>query len=160
MKSVFADTFHLLALLKADDTHHRRALELHRANRQGLEALRTEFCATVTAQVNELSSAVQLSEKRVMDFGTYLTRLEGRAEAMEQDYVAVRLRVIARLKEAYYDLQLAQQSAVIIERNRQLLVQSLVSVGYDTDVDGLRERIGADQATATATPFAAGLRVP
>jgi uncharacterized protein len=30
MKSVFADTFHFLALLKADDSHHRRALELHR----------------------------------------------------------------------------------------------------------------------------------
>ena len=30
MKSVFADTFHFLALLKADDSHHRRALEFHR----------------------------------------------------------------------------------------------------------------------------------
>ena len=30
MKSVFADTFHFLALLKADDLHHWRALEFHR----------------------------------------------------------------------------------------------------------------------------------
>ena len=30
MKSVFADTFHFLALLKADDSHHERALECHR----------------------------------------------------------------------------------------------------------------------------------
>jgi predicted nucleic acid-binding protein len=30
MKSVFADTFHFLALLKADDSHHPLALEFHR----------------------------------------------------------------------------------------------------------------------------------
>jgi predicted nucleic acid-binding protein len=30
MKSVFADTFHFLALLKADDPYHSRAVELHR----------------------------------------------------------------------------------------------------------------------------------
>lgn len=34
MKSVFADTFHFLALLKADDAHHRRALEFHRVKWQ------------------------------------------------------------------------------------------------------------------------------
>jgi len=34
MKSVFADTFHFLALLKADDPHHRRAVELHRVRWQ------------------------------------------------------------------------------------------------------------------------------
>src|SRR4030065_41722 len=42
---------------------------LAETNRQGLEALRAEFCAAVTAQVNELGASVQLSEKRVMDFG-------------------------------------------------------------------------------------------
>jgi len=30
MKSVFADTFHFLALLKADDPYHTRAAEMHR----------------------------------------------------------------------------------------------------------------------------------
>ncbi len=30
MKSVFADTFHFLALLKTDDPYHQRAVELHR----------------------------------------------------------------------------------------------------------------------------------
>jgi predicted nucleic acid-binding protein len=30
MKSVFADTFHFLALLKSDDPYHQRALSLHR----------------------------------------------------------------------------------------------------------------------------------
>ena len=34
MRSVFADTFHFLALLKVDDSRHRRALELHRVRWQ------------------------------------------------------------------------------------------------------------------------------
>lgn len=45
------------------------------------------------------------------------------AEAMEQDYAAVRLRVIARLKETYYDLYLARRATAIIERNQLLLKQ-------------------------------------
>lgn len=54
------------------------------------------------------------------------------AEAMEQDYAAVRLGVIARLKETYYDLYLARRATAIIERNQQLLKQfSAVSeAGY------------------------------
>ena len=34
MKLVFADTFHFLALLKAVDPYHRRAVELHRVRWQ------------------------------------------------------------------------------------------------------------------------------
>ena len=34
MKSVFADTFHFLALLKADDPHHRSAMRFHRVKWQ------------------------------------------------------------------------------------------------------------------------------
>ncbi len=34
MKSVFADTFHFLALLKADDPYHLRAVGLHRVRWQ------------------------------------------------------------------------------------------------------------------------------
>ena len=34
MKAVFADTFHFLALLKADDPYHRRAVQLHRVRCQ------------------------------------------------------------------------------------------------------------------------------
>jgi predicted nucleic acid-binding protein len=36
MRSVFADTFHLLALLKSDDPYHARAVELHRVRWQKL----------------------------------------------------------------------------------------------------------------------------
>lgn len=45
------------------------------------------------------------------------------AEGMEQEYLAVRLGVVARLKEACYELLLARESAAIIGRNQQLLVQ-------------------------------------
>lgn len=34
MKSVFADTFHFLALLKGDDPYHTRSVALHRARWQ------------------------------------------------------------------------------------------------------------------------------
>ncbi|MBL8199616.1 MAG: TolC family protein [Chromatiales bacterium] len=55
------------------------------------------------------------------------------AEAMEQDYVAVRLRVIARLKETYYDLYLTRRATAIIERNQQLLKQfaAVSEAGYE-----------------------------
>jgi outer membrane protein TolC len=45
------------------------------------------------------------------------------AERTEQEYFAVRLRVIAALKEAYYDLHLTHKSIEIVDRNRELLVQ-------------------------------------
>ncbi|MCC7259277.1 MAG: TolC family protein [Gammaproteobacteria bacterium] len=45
------------------------------------------------------------------------------ADAMEQEYLAVRLAVVARLKEAYHELLLADQSIAVIEKTRQLLEQ-------------------------------------
>jgi predicted nucleic acid-binding protein len=36
MRSVFADTFHFLALLKSDDPYHGRAVELHRVRWQNI----------------------------------------------------------------------------------------------------------------------------
>jgi outer membrane protein TolC len=44
------------------------------------------------------------------------------AERMEQEYLAVRLRIIARLQEAYYDLHFVHKSIEIVDRNRLLLV--------------------------------------
>jgi outer membrane protein TolC len=45
------------------------------------------------------------------------------ADQAEQEYFAVRLGVIARLKEAYFEQSLLYQSTVIIEESQQLLVQ-------------------------------------
>jgi cobalt-zinc-cadmium efflux system outer membrane protein len=44
------------------------------------------------------------------------------AERAEQEYQAIRLNVIARLKEAYFDLHLVHKSLEVIEKNRVLLV--------------------------------------
>jgi outer membrane protein TolC len=43
------------------------------------------------------------------------------AERAEQDYLATRLRVIARLKEAYYDLHLIHKSIEIVDKNKLIL---------------------------------------
>jgi cobalt-zinc-cadmium efflux system outer membrane protein len=48
--------------------------------------------------------------------------LAGReAERMEADYAAVRLRVVARVKEAYFDLHLVHKALEIVEKNKGLL---------------------------------------
>lgn len=54
------------------------------------------------------------------------------AAGMEQEYLAVRLGVVARLKEAWYELLLAQRSIAIIERTQQILEQfaAAAEAGY------------------------------
>ncbi len=44
------------------------------------------------------------------------------AERAEQEYQAIRLNVIARLKEAYFDLHLVYKSLEVVQKNRVLLV--------------------------------------
>jgi len=44
------------------------------------------------------------------------------AERAEQEYLAARLRIIARLKEAYYDLHFIHKSIEIVNKNRLLLI--------------------------------------
>jgi outer membrane protein TolC len=60
------------------------------------------------------------------------------AERAEQEYVATRLRVITRLKEAYYDLHLAHKSIEIVDKNK-LLLQDFESTA--------RARYGVGRAT-------------
>ncbi|HLF96511.1 MAG TPA: TolC family protein [Methylococcaceae bacterium] len=43
------------------------------------------------------------------------------AERMEQEYRAARLDVVARLKEAYYDLHFVHDSSDVVEKNKRLL---------------------------------------
>lgn len=54
---------------------------------------------------------------------------ERESAAMEQESVATRLAVIARLKEAYYEHLLARQAAGIVAKNRVLLVQFADAAG-------------------------------
>jgi outer membrane protein TolC len=60
------------------------------------------------------------------------------AERAEQEYLAARLRVIARLKEAYFDLHLAHKSIEVVEKNK-LLLQDFESTA--------RARYGVGRAT-------------
>lgn len=43
------------------------------------------------------------------------------AERLEQEYLATRLRIIARLKETYFDLHLVHKSLAVVEKNKRLL---------------------------------------
>ncbi|MGE0680245.1 MAG: TolC family protein [Candidatus Binatia bacterium] len=60
------------------------------------------------------------------------------AERAEQEYMATRLRVIARLKEAFYDLHLIHKSIEIVDKNK-LLLQDFESTA--------RARYGVGRAT-------------
>lgn len=57
---------------------------------------------------------------------------ERESAAMDQEFSATRLAVVARLKEAYYEHLLARQAAVIVDNNRRLLAQfaEAASAGY------------------------------
>src|SRR4029450_11236814 len=44
------------------------------------------------------------------------------AERVEQEYLAVPLRIIARLKEAFYDLAFVHRSIETVEKNRRVLL--------------------------------------
>jgi outer membrane protein TolC len=44
------------------------------------------------------------------------------AERMEQEYLAVPLRIVARLKEAFYDLAFIHTSIETVEKNRRVLL--------------------------------------
>lgn len=46
-----------------------------------------------------------------------------RADRVEQEYHATKLAVVARLKEAYFDLHFVHQAIEIVERNKLLLIQ-------------------------------------
>jgi outer membrane protein TolC len=77
------------------------------------------------------------------------------AERTEQEYLAARLRIIARLKEAYYDLHLVHKSIEIVTKNRLLLIdfentaEARYAVGRAVQHDGSRGRTKAQRAVAT-----------
>ncbi len=69
------------------------------------------------------------------------------ADRIEQEYVAVRLHLIARLKEAYFDLHFVHDSIEIVERNKILLMQfektakSRYAVGQAAQQDVFRAQV-------------------
>jgi len=52
-------------------------------NRKGLQSLRDEIAKGTEQRIRVMGASVQASEKKVKDFGVYVTRLESRAEQMQ-----------------------------------------------------------------------------
>ncbi len=69
------------------------------------------------------------------------------ADRLEQEYEATRLRLIARLKEAYFDLHFAHKGIEIVDRNKLLLIQfektakARYSVGQAAQQDVFRAQV-------------------
>lgn len=69
------------------------------------------------------------------------------AERLEQEYNATRLRLVAALKQAYYDLHFVHKSIDIVERNKALLTQfektakARYSVGQAAQQDVFRAQV-------------------
>ncbi|WHZ26873.1 MAG: CzcABC family efflux RND transporter, outer membrane protein [Nitrospira sp.] len=69
------------------------------------------------------------------------------AERLEQEYNATRLRLVAALKQAYYDLHFIHKSIDIVERNKTLLTQfektakARYSVGQAAQQDVFRAQV-------------------
>jgi len=69
------------------------------------------------------------------------------ADRIEQEYLAIRLRLIARLKETYFDLHFIHKAIEIVERNKVLLMQfektakSRYAVGQAAQQDVFRAQV-------------------
>lgn len=69
------------------------------------------------------------------------------AERLEQEYLAARLRLIARLKQAYFDLHFIHKGIEIVEKNKVLLMQfektakARYSVGQAAQQDIFRAQV-------------------
>lgn len=69
------------------------------------------------------------------------------AERVEQEYIATRLRMLATLKQIYYDLHFIHKSIDIVERNKTLLMQfektakARYSVGQAAQQDVFRAQV-------------------
>ena len=69
------------------------------------------------------------------------------AERLEQEYLAARLRLVAALKQVYFDLHFVHKSIAIVERNKALLTQfektakARYSVGQAAQQDVFRAQV-------------------
>ena len=68
-------------------------------NHKGLQSLRDEIVKGTEQRIREMAGTVQTSEKKVKDFGIYVTRLESRAEQMQNE-------VLEGLKKSFDQFEL------------------------------------------------------
>ncbi|UCF97945.1 MAG: hypothetical protein JSV89_00055 [Spirochaetaceae bacterium] len=61
------------------------AEKFRQENHKGLQSLRDEISKGTEQRIREMSANVQNSEKKVKDFGVYVTRLESRTEQMQAE---------------------------------------------------------------------------
>ena len=72
---------------------------------------------------------------------------EREADRIEQEYLAIRLRLIARLKETYFELHFVHKAIEIVEKNKVLLMQfektakSRYAVGQAAQQDVFRAQV-------------------
>ncbi len=72
---------------------------------------------------------------------------QSEAERLEQEHRATRLRLVAALKQAYYDLHFVHKSTEIVEKNKALLIQfektakARYSVGQAAQQDVFRAQV-------------------
>ena len=115
----------------------REALENNpdiRAAQQRWEAAKAVIPQVKTLPDPMLNLGYDTVEDRVVTYGVSQEipfpgklRLRGKvatseAERLEQEYLAVPLRIIARLKEAFYDLAFVHRSLETVEKNRRVLL--------------------------------------
>jgi chromosome segregation ATPase len=68
-------------------------------NHKGLQGLRDEIVKGTEHRIREMAGTVQTSEKKVKDFGIYVTRLESRADQMQNE-------VLEGLKKSFDQFEL------------------------------------------------------
>jgi chromosome segregation ATPase len=96
-------------------------------NHKGLHSLRNQITKGTEQRVKEMAASVQVSEKKVKDFGVYVTRLESRAEQMQNT-------VLQKLKKGSEEFELDARS-----KRSELLNQYVASLNKllsDADAKG------------------------
>jgi chromosome segregation ATPase len=102
-------------------------------NQRGLAALRDEVLQSMEARVQGVCATVEESEKKVKDFGVYLTRVEARGEQLSQE-------TLAGLQKSLEEFELEAKS-----RRAALLGQFVASMNKvlaDADLKGKQLRQG------------------
>jgi chromosome segregation ATPase len=64
------------------------AEKFRQENQKGMQSLRDEIAKSTEQRIREMAASVHESEKKVKDFGVYVTRLESRAEQLQSQALA------------------------------------------------------------------------
>ncbi|MBN2551580.1 MAG: hypothetical protein JXB06_02370 [Spirochaetales bacterium] len=116
------------------------AEKFRQENLKGLQSLRDEISRATEQRMREMAASLQGSEKKVKDFGVYVTRLESRAEQMQGE-------VLAGLKKSFEQFELdarAKRSGLLNQ-----YVASLNKLLSDADARGKALKKGYTDALSS-----------